>query len=81
VFTKFDQFLRNVEIDIEDEDPSIGVSEGAKEKAAKEIFQEHFLDPLGEGVPWVRLRGEFRVKFLDKLLMFFNSYEQARGTL
>ncbi len=81
MFTKFDQFLRNVEIDIEDEDPSIGVSEGAKEKAAKEIFQEHFLDPLGEGVPWVRLRGEFRVKFLDKLLMFFNSYEQARGTL
>ena len=81
MFTKFDQFLRNVEIDIEDEDPSIGVSEGAKEKAAKEIFQEHFLDPLGEGVPWVRLRGEFRVKFLDKLLIFLGSYEQARGTL
>jgi len=55
VFTKFDQFLRNVEIDLEDEDPSIDpdLSEEAKEKVAKEIFEEHFLDPLGDGVPWV----------------------------
>ncbi len=76
MFTKYDQFLRNVQIDMEDD-----VSEEAKEKAAKEIFEEHFLDPLGEGVRWVRLRGEFRVKFLDKLLIFLGSYEQARGTL
>ncbi len=81
MFTKYDQFLRNVEIDMEDEDQSIDLSEEAKKKAAKEIFEEHFLDPLGKGVPWVRLRGGFRVKFLDKLLMFFDSYEQARGTM
>ncbi len=62
VFTKYDQFLRNVEIDMEDKDPSIDLSEVAKEKAAKEIFEEHFLDPLGESVPWVRLRGGVRVK-------------------
>ncbi len=56
VFTKHDQFLRNVEINLEDgkyEDPRIGVSKEAIEKAAKEIFEEHFLGPLGEGVPWV----------------------------
>jgi len=81
VFTKYDQFLRNVEIDMEDEGPSIILSEEVKEKAAKEIFKEHFLDPLGEGVPWVRLRGGFRVECLDILLMFFDSYEQTRGTL
>jgi len=81
VFTKFDQFLRNVEIDLEDEDPSIDLSEEVKEKAVKEIFEEHFLDPLGDGVPWVRLRGGFRVECLDNLLMFFDSYEQAGGTL
>jgi len=66
VFTKYDQFLRNVEIDMEDEDPSIDLSEEAKGKAAKELFEEHFLGPLGEGVPWVRMRGGFRVKCLDK---------------
>ncbi len=66
---------------MEDEGPSIILSEEVKEKAAKEIFEEHFLDPLGEGVPWVQLRGGFRAKCLDKLLMFFDSYEQARGTL
>jgi len=81
VFTKYDQFLRNVEIDLEDKDPSIDVSKEAKKKAAEKIFEEHFLDPLGEGVPWVRLRGGFRVECLDKLLMFFDSYEQARGML
>ncbi len=60
VFTKYDQFLRNVAIDLEDrnyEDPSIDVSKEAKEKEAKEIFDKHFLGPLGEGVPWVRLQG------------------------
>ncbi len=84
MFTKDDQFLRNVGFDLEDrklEDQSIDVSKEAKEKAAKEIFEEHFLNPLGEGVPWVRLRGGFRVEWLDKLLMFFDSDEQARGTL
>ena len=51
MFTKDDQFWRNIKIDLEDEDPSIDVSKEAKEKAAKERFKEHFLDPLGEGVP------------------------------
>jgi len=84
VFTKYDQFLRNVEIDLEDskdEDPSIDVSNDAKARAAKEIFKEHYLGPLGKSVPWVRLRGGFRVKFLSKILMFIDSHEQGSGTL
>jgi len=84
VFTKYDQFLRNVEIDLEDrhyEDPSIDASKEAKETAAKGIFEEHYLGPLGEGVPWVTLRGGFRIKYPGNILMCFDSYEQARGTL
>ncbi len=84
VFTKYDQFLRNVGIDLEDrhdEDRSIEVSKEAKERAAKEIFKGHYLGPLGKGVPWVRLRGGFRVKCLGKILMSFDSYGQASGTL
>ncbi len=60
MFTKYDQFLRNVAIDLQDlnyEDSSIDVSEGANEKAANEIFEEHYLRPLGAVVPWVQLRG------------------------
>ena len=65
VFTKYDQFLRNVGINLEDrhfEDSSIDVSKEAKEMAAKDIFEKHYLGPLGVGIPWVRLRGEFRIK-------------------
>ena len=77
--------MRNVQIDLEDcnyEDPSIDISKEAKEKSMREGFEEHFLYPLG-GVPWVHLRGGFtgRVECLDKLLMAFHSYGQARGTL
>jgi len=76
--------LRNVAIDLEDhnyEDPSIDVSKEAKEKVAKEIFEEHFLEPLGKGFPWVQLGGGFRINYPGNILMFFDSYEQARGTL
>ncbi len=83
VFTKYDQFLRNVEIDLEDhyEGQSIDVSKEEIETTAKEIFEEHFLGPLGEGVPWVQLRGRFRLKYPGNILIFFDSLEQARGTL
>ncbi len=58
----------DVGIDLEDrnyEDQSIDISEEAKAKAAKEIFEEHFLGPLGEHVLWVRFQGEFGVKCLE----------------
>jgi len=76
--------LRNVAIDLADrnyEDTSIDLSKEATENAAKVIFEEHFLGPLGEGVRWVSLRGEFRVKCVNIVLIVFDSYEQGWGTL
>ncbi len=77
LFTKYDQFLRNVEIDLEDryEGQSINVSKEEIETAAMGIFDEHFLGPLGEGVPWVWLRGRFRIKYPGNILIFFDSHE------
>ncbi|KAH9171506.1 hypothetical protein EDB89DRAFT_2096926 [Lactarius sanguifluus] len=51
VFTKYDQFRRNVRIDMEDYgNPNDRVSE-----VAEKLFQEHYLHPLGDGVGFVRL--------------------------
>ena len=66
VFTKFDQFLRNVGmhlVDFPDEHPS-----GSKvSEVAEEQFQEHYLRPLekehGNKVTFVRLESGFGVKF------------------
>jgi len=72
VFTKYVQFLRNVVIDLEDrhyKDPNIDVSEEAKEMAVKQTFEDHFLGPLGKGIPWVQLRGGFRIKYPGNILI------------
>ena len=66
---------------MEDEDPSIDLSEETKGKAAKEIFEEHYLRPLGDGVMWVRLQSEFGIKCLGNILMFFDRYGPGRDTL
>ncbi|KAH8983563.1 hypothetical protein EDB86DRAFT_3050225 [Lactarius hatsudake] len=51
VFTKYDQFRRNVGIDMEDYgNPDDKVSE-----VAEKLFQEHYLHPLGDDVVFVRL--------------------------
>jgi hypothetical protein len=67
VFTKYDQFLRNVEmqvLDYPDEYPDGNVS-----KAAGKLFQEHYLDPLGDDVKYVRLESGSRVLCRDYMLM------------
>ncbi|KAH9001816.1 hypothetical protein EDB86DRAFT_2801321 [Lactarius hatsudake] len=51
LFTKYDQFRKNVKIDVEDYgNPDDKVSE-----VAEKIFREHYLQPLGDGVGFVRL--------------------------
>ena len=72
VFTKYDQFLLNVEMDVNDyrdRYPHGNVSEVAEKR-----FQEHYLQPLGDVVGYVRLEGwfraRFRVKFESYMLMF-----------
>ena len=53
VFTKYDQFRRNVEMDVfdyPDKYPDSDVSQVTERQ-----FQEHFLHPLGNDVVYVRL--------------------------
>ena len=60
MFTKYDQFLRNVEmhlLDYPSDYPDSSVSE-----AAASQFEEHYLDPLGDDVRYVQLESRFRVK-------------------
>jgi hypothetical protein len=59
VFTKHDQFLRNVEMHLSDypnEYPDSNVSEVAEKQ-----FQEHYLHPLGDDIIFVQLESGFRV--------------------
>jgi hypothetical protein len=56
VFTKYDQFLFNVEMDVSD-DPDKYQNKSASE-VAKEQFQEHYLRPLGDNVGYVQLESE-----------------------
>ena len=58
VFTKHDQFLRNVKIDLEDYgNPDDNISD-----AAERLFNEHYLRHLGADVRFVRLESPFGVK-------------------
>ena len=56
VFTKYDQFLRNVKMDVTD-DPDKYLNRSVSE-VAKEEFQEHYLHPLGDDVRYVQLESE-----------------------
>ncbi|KAF8264734.1 hypothetical protein EI94DRAFT_1805403 [Lactarius quietus] len=53
VFTKYDQFLFNVEMDVFD-DPD-KYPDGDVSDEAKKIFEEHYLRPLGDDARYVRL--------------------------
>ena len=71
VFTKYDQFLRNVRMDVMDLYPDRSESEVAKER-----LQEHYLHPLGDNIRYVQLQSELQVIFRGQMLMFFgrNAY-------
>ena len=79
MFTKYDQFLRNVEmhlLDYPNEYPNGDVSE-----AAEKQFQEHYLDPLGDDVTYVRLESGFGHKCQGYKLMFFCRNAQTKCSL
>jgi hypothetical protein len=75
VFTKYDQFLRNVNMDVSD-DPDKYLDRSVSE-VAKELFQEHYLHPIGDHVGYVQLESELQVICQGHMLMFFgrNAYE------
>jgi hypothetical protein len=54
LFTKYEQFMRNVKMQLEDEerDPALLNDEAAK------VFNDHYLDKLRGPPPFVRLEGE-----------------------
>ena len=66
VFTKYDQFLRNVGMqlaDYPDEYPDSNVSD-----VAEKLFQEYYLHPLGDNFGYVRLESGFSVNCQVMLL-------------
>ena len=71
VFTKYDQFLRNVKMDVSDLYPDRSVSEVAKEQ-----LQEHYVHPLGDDIRYVQLESELQVICQGHTLIFFgrNAY-------
>ena len=64
VFTKYDQFLRNVKIHLED----FGKINDDVSGVAGRQFKEHYLHRLG-GVRFVRLESTFCIKFGSRVLM------------
>ena len=75
VFTKYDQFLRNVMMDVLD-DPDLYLDRSVSD-VAKERFEEHYLRPLGDNVAYVQLESELQVICQGRMLMFLkrNAYE------
>jgi hypothetical protein len=69
VFTKYDQFLRNVEMDVSD-DLEKYLNRSASE-VAEEQFNEHYVCPLGDDASYVRLASESQVICQGDMLMFF----------
>ena len=60
VFTKHDQFLQNVAMHMADYPnryPDSNLSE-----VAETLFQEHYMQPLGDDIRFVQLKRGFRVK-------------------
>ena len=69
VFTKYDQFLYNVEMDVlDDPDEYMACSVS---KVAEERFQEHYLHPLGDNVGYVRLESKLQTICQGQTLIVF----------
>jgi len=65
VFTKYDQFLRNVEIDLEDDRNP----DGDLFQEADRLFKEHHLRHLGEGAKFVQLQSMCNIKCVGHVLI------------
>ena len=79
VFTKYDQFLRNVKMQVSDF-PS-DFPDGNVSEVAEKQFQEHYLRPLGDDVKYVQLKRRFRVMCQCYMLMFVDRNAQGRQPL
>ena len=77
VFTKYDQFLRNVKMDMSDDPDTYPASDQLSEVVEK-LFQEHYLRPLGNDVRYVQLQSRFRVMCQCHMLMSFDRNAHER---
>ena len=59
IFTKYDQFCRNVEMHLADYPDEY--LDGNIFEVTEKLFQEHYLQPLGDDVRYVQLQSGFRV--------------------
>ena len=66
VFTKYDQFRRNVEMDVSDYPDKYLDSDASQ--VTERRFQEHYLDPLGDDIKYVRLESVLRFIRQDHIL-------------
>ena len=68
MFTKYDQFVRNVKTDLEDygdpDDKEFEVTEDKVSEVAEKRFQEHYLESLGYSDRYVRLRSGLSSRIL-----------------
>ena len=71
MFTKYDQFLLNVEMNVADY-PGEYSSDSSVSEVAEKQFQEHYLRPLGDDIRYLRLESGFRVEFQGYMLMFLD---------
>ena len=56
VFTKYDQFKRNIKMKLEDEDRD---PERYLDSEAENIFKQHYLASLNGPPPFIRLESEY----------------------
>ena len=63
VFTKYDQFLRNVKWNLEEDYENLDDNTISDE--AERQFKEHYLCHLSDGVRWVRLGSPFSITCRD----------------
>ena len=67
VFTKYDQFKRNIRMHLQDH-PNENMDSEAGDIVERR-FQEDYQSPLGEGARFVRLESGLRCKYIRYLLM------------
>ena len=68
VFTKYDLFKFNVEMDVFD-DPDIYLDDSDASQVVEKLFQEHYLRPLADDVKYVQLESVLSVICLGHILM------------
>ena len=76
VFTKYEQFLCNIDMylfDFPNEYPDSDATE-----VVERLFQERYLHPLGDNITFVRLKSEFRIKWQEYMLMFWGRNAPAK---